>query len=292
VAEVRPASWDDLEAVHRLLEARSRAALGTSEIQLDHLRADWALPTFEVGRDNWVAVEDGRVVGYAGLGSAQQFAHAAQDTATGDELLRRVEVRARERELDRILTTVAPGYVRLSELVRRHGFTLDREILRMWKPLDGADPEPEWPNGVSVRTYDSGDGERVQALLADAYRSWDEGYIVRARHDWLRFMTGHDEFDPGVWFLVERGGDLVAAALHWKEHRGDGWVKDIVVREAERGRGLGRALLLQAFAEYRRRGARRVGLKVDSNNPTGAPRLYERVGFVVDRRYKLWAKRL
>jgi ribosomal protein S18 acetylase RimI-like enzyme len=35
-----------------------------------------------------------------------------------------------------------------------------------------------------------------------------------------------------------------------------------------------------------------VGLKVDADNPTGAPRLYERVGFVTDRRYGIWAKRL
>jgi hypothetical protein len=36
----------------------------------------------------------------------------------------------------------------------------------------------------------------------------------------------------------------------------------------------------------------RVGLKVDSTNPTGAPQLYERVGFAIDRRYGIWAKPL
>jgi mycothiol synthase len=71
-----------------------------------------------------------------------------------------------------------------------------------------------------------------------------------------------------------------------------GWVKDIVVHERERGRGLGKALLHHAFRAYAARGAQTVGLKVDSTNPTGAPQLYERVGFDIDRRYGIWVKRL
>ena len=34
------------------------------------------------------------------------------------------------------------------------------------------------------------------------------------------------------------------------------------------------------------------GFKVDADNPTGAPQLYQRVGFVVDRRYAIWSKKL
>jgi ribosomal protein S18 acetylase RimI-like enzyme len=105
-------------------------------------------------------------------------------------------------------------------------------------------------------------------------------------------MTRHDEFDPALWFLVERDGELVACALHWKEHQRRGWVKDIVVRERERGRGIAKALLHTGLRAYAERGAERVGLKVDSTNPTGAPQLYEKVGFVTDRRYGIWTKAL
>ena len=106
-------------------------------------------------------------------------------------------------------------------------------------------------------------------------------------------MTDHDEFDPALWFLVERDGELVACALHWREHRSTGWVKDIVSRERERGHGIGRALLAPRAARIRRtRGVERVGLKVDSSNPTGALKLYARVGFVTDRRYGIWTRTL
>jgi ribosomal protein S18 acetylase RimI-like enzyme len=155
-------------------------------------------------------------------------------------------------------------------------------VLRMWRVLAGDPPEPCWPAGVRVRTYETGDGTAVKALLDGAYSAWDDAYVVGTQDDWERRMTGHDEFDPELWFLVERDDELVACALHWKEQEGRGWVKDLVVRESERGRGLAKALLRHGFRAYAERGVERVGLKVDSRNPTGALQLYESLGFVVD----------
>jgi ribosomal protein S18 acetylase RimI-like enzyme len=50
------------------------------------------------------------------------------------------------------------------------------------------------------------------------------------------------------------------------------------------------ALVQRAFRELRSRGKRRVGLGVDSGNPTGAVRLYERVGMEVERRITWYEK--
>ena len=68
--------------------------------------------------------------------------------------------------------------------------------------------------------------------------------------DWVPLMTGDIEFDPTVWWLAERDGELVGCALWWSS----GWLKDIVVRERDRGRGLGSALVRHGFAEFARRG--------------------------------------
>jgi ribosomal protein S18 acetylase RimI-like enzyme len=155
----------------------------------------------------------------------------------------------------------------------------------MWKRLGATEPEPAWPDGVAVRTFEPVDGEAVHMLLDEAYRGWDAGYVPLAHEDWLRAMTGDAEYDPTVWWLAERDGVLAGCALWWSS----GWLKDIVVRESERGRGVGAALIRQGFAEFARRGVRRVGLKVDAANPTGAPRLYERLGFVTEQREQIWA---
>jgi mycothiol synthase len=292
VAEIRSATPDDLQGVFELLDARSRAAFGRSEQRVEYLQQRWALPGFDLAADARVAVVDGAITGYAALGEDQDLELAARDPAVGDALLAELEARARTRGFDHIATTAVESDVPLSELVLRSRFELHHEILRMWRALDGGLPEPRWADGVTVRGYEDADAERVHALLDESYAGWDDAYVARPHAGWLSFMTEHDEFDPEMWFLAERDGELVACALHWGAFERKGWVKDIVVRESERGRGLGTALLQHGFREYAARGAERVGLKVDSTNPTGALQLYAGVGFETDQRYGTWIKRL
>ena len=64
-------------------------------------------------------------------------------------------------------------------------------------------------------------------------------------------------------------------------------MKDLAVHPEHRRRGLGEALLHHAARTYRAAGVTKVGLKVDSDNPTGAPRLYERLGYRTDRVYAI-----
>ena len=156
-----------------------------------------------------------------------------------------------------------------------------RDVVRMWASLERTLPEPEWPDGVTVRTFRPDDAHAVKALLDQAY-SWDDSDAPRAHDEWLHWMTAHDEFDPELWLLAERDGTLVGCALHWLPVDGRGWLKDLAVTEAERGQGLGAALVYAGFHASAERGARVVGLKVASRNPTGALALYERAGFVAD----------
>ena len=287
VADIRDASSADLDAVFELLAARSRAVFGVSEQERRFVEQDFGFP----GSDRFVA-DNGAVTGYARLDSTRDLVLAAPDEQAGAALLARVEARARQRGFEQIECVAVPEDEALSSFLEHSGFVHTRDILRMWRPLNGDLPEPRWPVGVVVRSYEPRDAETVHGLLDATYRGWDEDYVSRPLDEWIGFMTCHDEFDPSLWFLVERDGDLVGCALHWAATDDRGWLKDIVVHERERGRGLGKALLHHAFRTYAARGAQTVGLKVDSTNPTGALKLYERVGFDIDRRYGIWVKRL
>lgn len=58
----------------------------------------------------------------------------------------------------------------------------------------------------------------------------------------------------------------------------EGWVSDLYVRERFRGRGIGRALLGAAIAEWRLRGGHQIMLEVGTDR-TAARALYELIGF-------------
>jgi ribosomal protein S18 acetylase RimI-like enzyme len=64
------------------------------------------------------------------------------------------------------------------------------------------------------------------------------------------------------------------------------------VRRPWRRRGLGEALLLRALGQFYERGERVVQLGVDAENPSGATRLYERVGMTVGFEAVIYAKDL
>jgi ribosomal protein S18 acetylase RimI-like enzyme len=63
-----------------------------------------------------------------------------------------------------------------------------------------------------------------------------------------------------------------------KADEGGGFVRTLGVSRPARGRGVARALLRTAFAEYQGRGRAFVQLAVDAGNTTGATRLYVGVG--------------
>ena len=149
--------------------------------------------------------------------------------------------------------------------------------LRMRIDLPAAGPEPTWPDDVVVRTFRPADAERLHALLRPGYRNG--GGSVVEFPAWLAGLTGDGEYDPELVVLVEAGDALAAASICWTS----AFVKDLVVHEDWRRRGLGESLLRRAFRTFDARGADHVDLKVEASN-AGAIRLYERVGMrVVER---------
>jgi mycothiol synthase len=104
-----------------------------------------------------------------------------------------------------------------------------------------------------------------------------------------------DRSDPR-FVLIARAGDEIAGVLVGRAglpaDPESGSVDELGVGRPWRGLGLGLALLHVAFDEFRRRGLARAILSVDSENPTGATRLYERAGMKVELAWEHWEKEL
>lgn len=115
---------------------------------------------------------------------------------------------------------------------------------------------------------------QLHALLVAAYAGG--GGTVADFATWWANLTADSEFDPLLVFVaLDNANQPVALCQCWS----GGFVKDLVVASAWRGRGVGEALLLTAFAAFQARGLAHVDLKVETAN-AAARRLYARLGMV------------
>jgi ribosomal protein S18 acetylase RimI-like enzyme len=70
---------------------------------------------------------------------------------------------------------------------------------------------------------------------------------------------------------------------HYARRRG--YTEDIAVRRPWRRRGLASALIVRSLSALAERGMTEAALAVDAENPSGALRVYERLGY---RQIKQW----
>ena len=279
---IRPARSEDTEAVFQLYADWQSANYGQVEIGRE------MYATILASADGaFVAEVDGRVVGEAdsnGCWIDVGVEHEVRRRGIGTALLREAEAAATaEPTLLMALQSDPPG----AAFAQANGYEKAWEVWLMGIDLPDEIPEPKWPEGVSVRTYGGEEAEatEIKELLDLAYAEEFHHNPATFEH-WSRFMFEDPMFDAEVWFLAYAEGNIVGAALNWDE----GYIKDLVVHPDWRGRGLGKALVYQTFAEFKRRGLPRVTLKTDSNNPTDAWRLYEHVGMSKERTYEIFQK--
>jgi len=145
-------------------------------------------------------------------------------------------------------------------------FLLTRDLTRPF-------PAPQWPAGVTTAPFSATLAPKVYALMKLAYANGGGG-VPEVFDAWWA-ATRHDaEFDAGLCVVAIAGDEPVGFALCWTTS----FVKDLVAHPEWRGKGLGTALLLEAFSRLAGRGNTAVSLKVQSDNME-ARRLYARLGF-------------
>jgi mycothiol synthase len=292
----RPAADADLEAVVALCRRCDVADLGEPDTEPDDIQAAWRRPGFDRSRDTVLVLTGaGEVVGYGDVFDGREAFGMVdpgwRGRGIGAWLLRRIERMARERD-GGTLEVSAPGADRaFGELAEREGYRQGRSSWLMRLDMTEPPPAPAWPDGIELRPFvREADARAVHRLVQDAFADIGN-QPARSFEFWERTSLDRDAFDPSLWFLAVAGGELVGANLCFTGPTG-GFVAQLAVRRDRRGRGLGLALLRHGFAELYRRGERRAWLYVDTENRTGATRLYERAGMRVEHRFDFWVKRL
>ncbi len=83
--------------------------------------------------------------------------------------------------------------------------------------------------------------------------------------------------NPETFLVAEEGGEVLGYVIASMD-RSAGNIVSIAVSPTERGRGVGRKLMLDALQILRKSGVETVRLEVRKSN-SGAKRFYERLGF-------------
>ena len=306
---LRPARWTDINAVAKLVHDIAEME-GDSLFVLtaEELANEWKSEGFDVERDVFVVeTGEGHLVGseefYSESGHRKFKADGCvhpefRGLGIGSSLLgKMVELGQAEMELAApdarvfIQSLVNNQDEAGHNLLRNNGFSPVRYYWRMEIRLREAPVPATFPAGIERRPFIM-DEHSVAVWQADneAFRDhW--GSHDRTYEEWSHGKFGNPNFDPTLWIIAWDGNEVAGFSQN-RLRKGIGWIGTIAVRRLWRGKGLGIALMRNSFDDFFKRGVTTIGLGVDSDNVTGATRLYGRAGMVVASEFVMYEKEL
>lgn len=295
----------DLQAICDLLNLCDALDKTDDNYAVSDLRMEFDAPTIDKTRDlhlwedatgrlvgfgqTWIPEDDGTLVDaylyYRVHPEARAGTLANEIIAWGSEHAREV---GRERGQTARLRSGARDFETYArETLEQNGFAVVRYFFKMARPLDEPIPSPQFPEGYTMR-YSNGsneDAERWVEMFNQSFIDhWNHHPMTLENHKhWLT----HAKYRPtGNLIAIAQDGTFAAFCFCWidpddneRNHRSDGWIDILGTRRGHRKIGLGRAMLLSGFNYLKSQGIAVAKLGVDAENPTGALRLYESVGF-------------
>lgn len=173
-------------------------------------------------------------------------------------------------------------------LARARGYQPVRYFQQMRLPLNDLDPAtlpmPDAATAALILTYSPAHADDVRSAHNEAFADhW--GSTAHSVTRWSAYASARS-FRPGFGRLLVKpssDGDpadrVQSYVLSSEWVPGELYVDMVGTRRAARGRGYAALLLAEVLRAAVAAGYQRVELQVDSESPTGAVGLYERLGF-------------
>lgn len=265
------------------------------------LRTQFESPEFNAARDVTLAESDGRLVAFqwqdynlrcdGHVFYTHGYTHPDwRRQGLGVELMGRAFASAREqcKSLQgpawMASSTIAHEVGRVA-LLHHFGMQPARDFCRLIRPTLDDLPDVPIPDGISIRNYDpDADRERTLTALVEAFRDHWSNRPVSAE-EWA-YWTSQPERRFDLWLLAWDGDEIAGMCLCELEEAYNkardtqsGLVDEVAVRRPWRRRGLGTALIVAGLHALRSAGMTAARLSADTENATGAMRIYERLGF-------------
>ncbi|WP_089337828.1 GNAT family N-acetyltransferase [Blastococcus mobilis] len=314
---VRPLAADDVADASALLEAAEELDDTGEHWSPDDLTEWWVNDLVDLERDSLaVTSPDGGFVAWATVLALPTFRDAFRiilearvhpawrDRGIGCGLLAWQLERGREVHAERhpespavLSVEVYTSMSSLEGLVRRAGLEQERWYFVMERPLTDLPAVPA-VEGVQLVPFSWDRDDEVRRAHNAAFTK-HHGSADRDETTWRTLFTGQRAFRPELSSLALVDDAVVAYALAYvfeADTAANGYEQvdfgQIGVLPAARGRGLAKAIIATSLRAAAERGCRSAGLQVDSENVTGALRLYEGLGFTKRRTQVSWTRAL
>jgi mycothiol synthase len=273
----------DAAGVTEVVAGLETSLYGPSTFTQADLEAEWS--EMDVERDARIVRDGDRVVGYCAvrergeLWRVEGYVHPeAAGQGIGMLIASELEEEAVRHGVRRIQNNVLEADAAARGLLESLGYSPVRVFREMRIELEASPRPPEWPNGLRVVPFDpEQDAREFHAAQEEAFADhWD--FTPHDFDAWSKLNLDSERFDPTLWCVVRAGHEIAAGTICTGDTYGGGFVRELFTRRPWRRRGVGAALLADAFSRFWERGERTVGLGVDAESDTGAFRLYERAG--------------
>ncbi|HUO45935.1 MAG TPA: GNAT family N-acetyltransferase [Acidimicrobiia bacterium] len=299
---LRPLAADDLKKVFRLnrrVEEHDSIPIVSPLEEFE----DWLHdPHFDLAADARVAEVEGALAGWAriwhrpsGEREERVYLLGAVDPdqrhrGIGTALFTWQRGRAEEKlgavvgELPRYIRTQAYDFEESAiRLYERQGMAVVRYQDELLRPLTNLPPLPQ-VEGITIIPWDQTFSEQARRVNNDAFAdhwgstprdqmAWEHDLAASGSRLDLSFLALDNEQVVGLTLNAHFPDDeLVTGRL-------DGWIFQLSVARPHRGRGIASGLILSSLHAFEKAGFDHAALGVDSENLTGAYRLYGRLGF-------------
>ena len=313
---LRPPTGDDATAIAELTTAAEEVDDTGEHYSADDWLEELDNPLIDPSRDWLLAEVDGRLVastllsprapsdGVLAVAIEGVVRPSHRGLGIGSTLLSRMQRRAREYVAERGagLSPLLRAQVRTDDeaatgLMESHGFSPARWNFVMEADLSRPAPAAAELAGYEVTTWEGVDDDEVREAHNLAFLD-HPGFTRWSAEMWHQHVSGSRAHRPALSLVARDEAGEIAAYLQLAEFEAvqqatgkrEAFVAKVGTLPGHRRRGLAAGLLARALELSRGAGYDVSALDVDSENPTGALRVYERAGFEVVRtftRYEL-----
>jgi GNAT superfamily N-acetyltransferase len=185
-------------------------------------------------------------------------------------------------------------------MLQKSGYNPARYMYDMVRPTLEDIPDFPLPQGLEVRPSRPENYRQIWDAGIEAFRDhW--GFSEPLEEDYQAWLSNTSFFQPHLWQVAwDIASNQVAGhvltfinqAENEKFGRKRGYTESIAVRRPWRKRGLARALISRSLRSQKEEGMTESALGVDTENLSGATRIYEECGFRVARKNTIYRKSL